>query len=165
MIKIVIVIILLLIGFFMLMYRDKLSFIEIKLQEIEERINSTLVKRREILKDSEVKIKEIVNTKKYIYENINDIKDTTNMFEMDKKLISYCNEFYLIYDKYEELKKNGDFQKIAFALSETTDKLDAYKAYYNKYAESYNKLIKSFPLVIITMIKRKNKKDFFDEKY
>ena len=48
---------------FYLIRKDKLNFIEVKIDTIEEKINETLIKRREILKDAEIKIKEIVKTK------------------------------------------------------------------------------------------------------
>ena len=47
---------------FYLIRKDKLNFIEVKIDTIEEKINETLIKRREILKDAEIKSKEIVKT-------------------------------------------------------------------------------------------------------
>ena len=52
---------------FYLIRKDKLNFIEVKIDTIEEKINETLIKRREILKDAEIKIKEIVKTKKKVF--------------------------------------------------------------------------------------------------
>ena len=45
----------------------------------------------------------------------------------------------LIKDKYKELNKNEDFQKISFSIDETEDLLNAYKEYYNNLA---NQVIK-----------------------
>ena len=47
--------------------KDKMTIYSMKLKNIEEKINSTLIKRKELLKDSEVKIKELLNTNKTIY--------------------------------------------------------------------------------------------------
>ena len=76
----------------------------------------------------------------------------------------YINEFYLIKDKYKELNKNEDFQKISFSIDETEDLLNAYKEYYNNNVTKYNKLIKRFPISIISLIKRRKEKLFFDKK-
>jgi len=157
---------LLIIFIIVLMYfihHDKLQFIEEKLVIIEEKINSTLIKRKEILKDSESEIKELVKTDKNIFSDLNSLDSKSmDMFELDKKLMVYKKEFSLIVDKYDVLKTNNEFQKLSFAISETSDKLETYRKYYNNYAEKYNKIIKSFPTIIATIIKRRKNKDFFD---
>ena len=38
-------------------YKDKINFLSVKLANVEEKINSTLLKRKELLKDSEDVIK------------------------------------------------------------------------------------------------------------
>ena len=98
-------------------YRDKINFLSVKLANVEEKINSTLLKRKELLKDSEDVIKEITKTKKEVYINFDELNDKEiSMMELDRKLLVYMNEFYLIKDKYEELQKSDDFKKIAFML-------------------------------------------------
>ena len=86
------------------------------------------------------------------------------MMELDRKLLVYMNEFYLIKDKYEELQKSDDFKKIAFMLAETEDLLSAYKDYYNDNASKYNKVIKCFPICIVSLLKGRKEKLFFDSK-
>ena len=149
---------------FYLIRKDKLNFIEVKIDTTEEKINETLIKRREILKDAEIKIKEIVKTKKKVFENLDKLsKEKNDMFELDKKLLLYKKEFYLIFDKFEELKGNEEVNKIAFSLGETSDQLETYKNYYNKYAEKYNKYISSFPIILTNLFARRKKLEFFDE--
>lgn len=146
-------------------HHDKLSFINKKLQNIEEKINSTLVKRKSLIHDSETIIKDVLNTNKQIYENLTKINNqSTSMMELDRKLLIYINEFYLIKDKYKKLQNNEEFQKIAYAINETEDKLNAYKEYYNESASKYNELIKKFPQNIISFIKKRKEKTFFDQK-
>ena len=126
-------------------YRDKINFLSVKLANVEEKINSTLLKRKELLKDSEDVIKEITKTKKEVYINFDELNDKEiSMMELDRKLLVYMNEFYLIKDKYEELQKSDDFKKIAFML--------------------YNKVIKCFPVCIISLLKGRKEKLFFDSK-
>ena len=137
-------------------YKDKINFLSVKLANVEEKINSTLLKRKELLKDSEDVIKEITKTKKEVYINFDELND--------KKILVYMNEFYLIKDKYEELQKSDDFKKIAFMLAETEDLLSAYKDYYNDNASKYNKVIKCFPVCIISLLKGRKEKLFFDSK-
>lgn len=162
---IIIVLILSIVLFIYNIYHDKLTFLSIKLKNIEEKINSTLIKRKELIKDSEKIIKDITKTNKQIYEGLENLNNSNvNMMELDRKLLIYINEFYLIKDKYQKLQKNEDFQKIAFKVTETEDLLNAYKDYYNNQASKYNKLIKSFPVVFTSLIKRRKEKLFFDKK-
>lgn len=146
-------------------YHDKIIFLSIKLNDIEEKISSTLIKRKELIKDSELIIKRITNTDKEIYSGLSKLEDkNVNMMELDRKLLVYISEFHLIKDKYQQLQKDEEFQKIAFKITETEDLLNAYKNYYNDNAEKYNRLIKQFPLIITTLIKRRKEKLFFDSK-
>ena len=117
------------------------------------------------MQESESIIKETLGTNKQIYENLNDLASSDiNMMELDRNLLVYINEFHLIKDKYKKLQGIEEFESIVFAINETEDKLNAYKEYYNDAAKEYNKLIKKFPQVIITFLKRRKEKEFFDKK-
>ncbi len=165
MILIIVTLIVCIIAFIYATYHDKLNLVRIKLADVEERINSTLIKRKALLQDSEEIVKEVLKTDKTIYQNLDDLSISNfNMMELDRKLLIYINELYLIKDKYKKLQNNEKFKKITFSINETEDKLNAYKEYYNDTAASYNKLIKKFPQIIITFIKRRKEKEFFDKK-
>ncbi len=162
---IIVTLIICIVLFLWALYRDKLLFIKVKLENVEEKINSTLIKRRALVQDSEKIIKNVLDTDKQIYENVSDLSNPNiSMMELDRKLLVYINEFYLIKDKYKKLQNSDEFQTIAFEINETEDKLNAYKEYYNDTALKYNKLIKSFPQNIISFIKRIREKEFFDKK-
>lgn len=163
----IVIIVVLIIGILLLMYsiyHDKINFLSTKLNMIEEKINSTLIKRKELIKDSEKIIKELTQTNKDVYQGFNDLNDSNDMIKLDRKLLVYINEFYLIKDKYKELNENEEFQNISFSINETEDLLSAYKDYYNNNAALYNKLIKQFPIIIFTKIKGRKEKLFFDKK-
>lgn len=164
----IIVIVILIVSIIILassIYHDRITFILTKLNNIEEKINSTLLERKELIKDSEKIIKEVAKTDKEVFNGLSNL-DSKNpgMMELDRKLLVYINEFYLIKNKYGKLENNEEFKKIAFKLNETEDKLNAYKDYYNDCSTKYNKLIRSFPVVIISLIKRRKEKLFFDKK-
>lgn len=164
----ILLIITLIVCVFFLIYitlHNKITFLETKLNKVEELINSTLITRTSILKDTENLVKEILKTNKIIFDGIEELSSKNfSMMELDRKLLVYVNEFYLIKDKYEALKKNDEFEKLYFSLNETEDHLKAYKEFYNDNVEKYNKLIKSFPLNLISFIKRRKEKEFFDKK-
>lgn len=163
MIFIIISIILCIILFISIIIKDKLTFINIKLKTIEEKINSTLINKKSLLLDSETIIKDTLKTSKDIYENIEELNNSNiDIIELDTKLLLYINEFNLINEKYKKLQKNNDFQQIASNLNESDEQLLAYKKYYNDTVTSYNKLISTFPINMINLIKRRKKKKLFD---
>lgn len=165
MIFIIITLVLCIMLFIRALIKDKFLHINIKINNIEEKLNSTLLKRKTLLLDSETIIKEVLNTNKQIYENINELNSSkVSMFELDRRLLVYLSEFYLIKEKYKRLKNNEEFDKIAYALNETEDLLNAYKEYYNDTIEKYNKLINTFPINIAAFLKRKKEKELFDKK-
>lgn len=84
------------------------------------------------------------------------------MTQFDKRLLAYINEFYLIESKYKKLNKNEEFKKIYLSIKDSDNELNAYKNYYNDTTVKYNKLIKNFPINIISFIKRRKEKEFFD---
>ena len=163
MILIIIVSILAFLIFLYKIYHDKLVFINIKIKCVEEKLNSSFIKQKELLKDSEILIKEILNTQKQIYENFDyEISNANDMIELDRTLLIFINEFELIKNKYENLNDSEEFDKIAFQISETNDQISSYKSYYNNIIENYNKLIKKFPIVFTSIIKRRKKRLYFD---
>lgn len=164
MIFIVVTIIICIILFIYISLSDNFSLINIKLKNIEEKINSTLINRKTLLMESEDIIKETLKTKKQVYEDIDKLNNANiSIMELDRKLLVYINEFYLIKDKYKKLKNNDSFQKIAYKIEQTEDLLDAYKEYYNIVTSKYNKYISTFPISIISFIKGRKEKKFFDK--
>lgn len=143
---------------------NKILFTKIKMDIIEEKLNNTLIKRCELLKDAEEITKKILNTDKDIFENKIEMNNT-NMIELDSRLSINVNEFNLIKEKYKKLQKDDEITKLSFAINETTDKLIAYKDYYNNIAKEYNLLINKFPNNIISIIKKNKQKQFFDKEY
>lgn len=164
MVIVIIAFIVCLLIFIYSLYKSKLNFLNIKIKNVQEKINSTLIKRKDLIKESEIIIKDSLNTDKEIYQGINELSNSNiDMMELDKKLLVYVNEFYLIKDKYKKFKKIEEFNKVDIALCQSEDSLNAYKEYYNDTIKKYNKLIKKFPISIITFIKRRKDKKFFDK--
>ena len=145
-------------------YHDKLVFLTIKLNNIEEKINNNIIKRKELLKHVEDIIKEKLKTEKNVFDGFDELSDTSDIIKLDRKLLVYIGEFHLIKDKYENLNNDENFQKVSFTIEETEDLLNAYKNYYNDNATKYNKLIRKFPVIFTTILKRRKEKEFFDNK-
>ena len=150
---VLIVLILAILIYFYSSYKNKLKILNININIIEEKLNSNILKRKELLKDSEILIKDITKTKKEIYTNFDILNEKLNMFELDSKTLSFLNEYNMIKEKNDKLNKNADFLKLNFNIEENEDDINAYKIYYNKSIEEYNKLVPN-----------KKKKNFFNLK-
>lgn len=141
MIAVLIVLILSVLYYFYSAYKNKAKILNINIKTIEEKLNSNILKRKELLKDSESLIKEITKTKKEIYTNFDILNEKLNIFEMDSKTLSFLNEYNMIKEKNDKLNRNSDFLKLNFTIEENEDDINAYKIYYNKNVEEYNKLV------------------------
>ena len=141
MIAVLIVLILSVLYYFYSAYKNKVKILNINIKTIEEKLNSNILKRKELLKDSESLIKEITKTKKEIYTNFDILNEKLNIFEMDSKTLSFLNEYNMIKEKNDKLNRNSDFLKLNFTIEENEDDINAYKSYYNKNVEEYNKLV------------------------
>lgn len=141
MIAVLIVLILSVLYYFYSAYKNKAKILNINIKTIEEKLNSNILKRKELLKDSESLIKEITKTKKEIYTNFDILNEKLNIFEMDSKTLSFLNEYNMIKEKNDKLNRNSDFLKLNFTIEENEDDINAYKSYYNKNVEEYNKLV------------------------
>lgn len=141
MIAVIIVLILSVLYYFYSAYKNKAKILNINIKTIEEKLNSNILKRKELLKDSESLIKEITKTKKEIYTNFDILNKKLNIFEMDSKTLSFLNEYNMIKEKNDKLNRNSDFLKLNFTIEENEDDINAYKIYYNKNVEEYNKLV------------------------
>ncbi len=141
MIVVLIILILSVLYYFYSAYKNKLRILNININIIEEKLNSNILKRKELLKDSEILIKDITKTKKEIYTNFDILNEKLNMFELDSKTLSFLNEYNMIKEKNDKLNKNADFLKLNFNIEENEDDINAYKIYYNKNVEEYNKLV------------------------
>ena len=141
MIAVIIVLILSVLYYFYSAYKNKVKILNINIKTIEEKLNSNILKRKELLKDSESLIKEITKTKKEIYTNFDILNEKLNIFEMDSKTLSFLNEYNMIKEKNDKLNKNSDFLKLNFTIEENEDDINAYKIYYNKNVTEYNKLV------------------------
>ena len=142
-------------------YKDKINFLSVKLANVEEKINSTLLKRKELLKDSEDVIKEITKTKKEVYKiSLSDLlKDEVDM------LIQAC--------LFVNPNKNID-DKAINKIEENIKEMNNNPSDYAKSVESKHNffegltkevLEKAIPNCNITFINAKDNKNIIESYY
>lgn len=154
----------LLIIWFVSIY-NKYQIYVIRINEAEANIDSVLRKRFDLLNKSINIIKTNCPDEVDVLETIVKLRSRklTN-FEFDRKIYESLNEFHQYIEKYPNLKKNENFMKINFGLSETESEIIAFRKYYNDIITDYNKLVKTFPSNIVAKLCKYEYKTYFDGK-
>ncbi|HOZ53871.1 MAG TPA: LemA family protein [Bacilli bacterium] len=137
----------------------------LKINEAEMKIDSSLRNTYDLLIKISNIIKSKLNTDKEVFDGISKIKDEKlSNFELDRKLLTYINELYIIKENYDELDNDEEFQKIFYEITDIEDSFKAFKDFYNDSIIKYNKLVSMFPMLIVAKIMRYKKKLFYDKK-
>lgn len=161
----IIIIVVAIIGFFYSIIYNKFQDSIIKLNEVEGKIDETLRSKFDSLLEMNNIIKEKINTKKAIVDDITKLKDEEiSSFELDRKLSEALSKINFIRKQYEELHNIDQLNKLSYDIDDMDESLAAYKKYYNENIVEYNKLIRKFPYNIIGMILKYKEKSFFDGK-
>lgn len=136
----------------------------IRINEAEVNIDSILRKRFDLLNQSISIIKSNCDVNK-VLSIIEELRcQKLSNFELDRKLYDAINEFHNYIERYPKLKSIESFMKINIALSESETEIEAFRKYYNDIITDYNKLVRSFPSLIVAMILKYKVKTYFDGK-
>ena len=163
-IALTIIILVILIMVFISIYNNIQNYI-IRIEEAENNIDSVLRKRFDLLNKSIDIIQNETKIEEEIMPDIITLKQKKlSNFELDRKLYDGIKEFNKYKEKYPNLSQNESFAKIEIELNETEIEIIAFKKYYNDTITEYNKLVKSFPAVLIASISKCKKKLYFDGK-
>ncbi|MBQ2638804.1 LemA family protein [Candidatus Saccharibacteria bacterium] len=74
------------------------------------------------------------------------VKDTA---EADKSFMGALSRIMAVSESYPELKADKNFQQLTEELSDTEDKIQAARRFYNAGVKDFNTKVKTFPTVII----------------
>ncbi len=137
----------------------------IRMNEAESNIDATLRKRFDLLNKAASIIRTTIEGKEDALNIIEKIRSKKiSNFDLDRQIYEAINEFEVYKLEYKELKKIDDFVKIDYSLQETEAEIIAFRKYYNEIITSYNKMIITFPSVIVASLKKYNAKLYYDGK-
>ncbi len=137
----------------------------IRIEEAENNIDSVLRKRFDLLTQSIDIIKNEIKDEDKVMDNIIKLKEKKiSNFDLDRELYDGIKQFNKYKDEYPNLSKNANFTKLEIELNESEAEIIAFKKYYNDIITEYNKLVRSFPAVLMAMIFKFKKKLYFDGK-
>lgn len=156
---ILVVISLLLFIFVIINNRFQLSII--KIEKAEEDIELYLQKKQDLLSRTKPILKKELKTKK-VLEEIEDIPENANNFELHNILKSSYNELFKILDENEKLLKSDNLVKILDSLNTNEENIIGAIKFYNDTVVGFNQLIVTFPSSLVAFFKRYKKKDFYN---
>lgn len=148
-----------------IIYYNNIQAYKIKINEAESMIDELLRKKFDLLNLIKEVIFDETKVPKKAFDEFKKIKDLNiSSFDFERKLTDYNILIDKIKDDYEKLVSDSRFSNYYEDIYELNEKLEASKAFYNKYTTMLNKLIKKFPSNVIAHFHHINARAFFDGK-
>ncbi len=161
----IIIFLIAILGMFYVHYYNDLQYLKTKIEQAEGIIDETLRSRYDlVVRTSDVVKTHLKEKKDYFKEYISLNDAQIGNFEMDRKLKEAFNIIMNLRNDYPELQANENMKEIIQGLKLKNEKLSASIAYYNRYTNELNEMIRSFPSNVIAKIHKFKIKPFFDGK-
>jgi hypothetical protein len=161
----ILVFILGLLGMLYVHYFNELQYLKTKIEQSEGIIDEVLRERFDlVVRTSDIVKTNLKEKRDYFKEYLALKEEKISNFEMDRKLREATNIILNLKNDYPELQKNEGMKEISRELNQTTEKLTASIAYYNRYTNELNEMIRKFPSNILSKIHHFKVKPFFDGK-
>ena len=161
----VIIILGLLLGILYIHYYNKINDTIIRVNEAENRIDSNLRDKYDILNRSVTLIKGKIELDDKAFTDLAKLKaKKISNFDLDRTLVASHNELISIYENHKELRDSDELYKCVKQLELIDEELEALRKYYNANIANYNKMLKRIPTIIIAKMKKYKEKLFYDMK-
>lgn len=164
----IVLIIVFIFGIFGILYvsnYNNLQYKKTKIEQAEGLIDEVLRKRYDIVVRTSDIIKTSLKEKKDYLKEYVQLKDVKiSNFDLDRKLKEAMNIIQNLKNDYPELQNNSNMKEIVIEIKDTDEKLSAAIAYYNRYTNELNELIRKFPSNMIASFHHFKIKLFFDGK-
>ena len=161
----IIIILALLLGILYIYLYNKINDTIIRINEAENRIDDNLRDKYDILNRSVTLIKGKMELDDKAFNELAKLKTKKiSNFDLDRTLVTSHNELLSIYEKNKELRDSDELYKSIKQLELIDEELISLRKYYNGNIASYNKMIKTFPMLIIAKMKKYNERMFYDLK-
>ena len=147
-------------------YYNKIQDLIIRINEVENIIDTSLRNKYDYLNKSISIIKgNDKELKSEIFDEMVKLRARKiSNFDLDRKLLAAYTELDSVLSNNEELKKSEELIKIKNNIEEIDDNLSNYRQYYNDNITEYKRTIKTIPTNIIAKIHKYQEKLFFDRK-
>lgn len=155
-------------GFILIWYisvYNRFQEYNIRINEAEANIDSTLRKRFDLIKKAKATIKANIELDDAFLDKVESLKDKKlSNFDLDRELYDLINELQTTKEQYPALNQNDAFLKIMIELNESETEIGALRRYYNDIITDYNHLGRAFPSNVVALISHFKQRPYFDGK-
>ena len=166
-IGIVVLVIVLIGGFFFTKYNELVSLSE-KIDSKYSDIDTQLQRRADLIPNLVSSVKGIMSHEQEAIDKITDArtklvnaKDVTEKANADNELTKALNNFVVIAEAYPDLKANTNYNTLMDELAGTENRIATSRKDYNEAVEKYNSFIKKIPTSLVAKMFGFNEKDYF----
>jgi LemA protein len=132
-------------------------------------IEVQLKRRNDLIPNLVETVKGYASHEKEVFENVtqarSNVMNATGVDETsaaDNQLTGALKSLFAIAENYPELKANSNFQQLQTELSETEDKIQYARQFYNDIVRKYNTKRETFPTVLIAGMLGFKEVNFFE---
>ncbi len=137
----------------------------IRIDEAEIRIDNNIRDKYDTLCKIIGLAKNIIKMDDDKFADINKLKARRmSNFDTDRILTKWYNEFEVLYNDNIKLREDDEIYKTKKQIESIDEELEALRTYYNTNILNYNKMVKSFPTLIIALIKKYKERPGYDLK-
>ena len=161
----IIIVLLIILGILYIYLYNKFTETIIRVNEAENRIDSNLRDKYDILNKCVSIIKEKIELDDKAFKDLAMLKTKKlSNFDFDRSLVKSHNELISVYEKHKELKDNDELYKSMKQLELIDEELTTLRTYYNANITNYNKMVKKIPTIFVAKIKKYKERMFYDLK-
>ena len=146
------IVIVLLVVIIVSMYNSLVKLNE-RVEEAWSDITVQLKRRADLIPNIAETVKGYAKQEKDIIKDVADARakmmgarSVASTAEADRSMLGALSRIMAISESYPELKSNENFQQLAAELSDTEDKIQAARRFYNAGARELNMKVKVFPI-------------------
>ena len=141
---------------------NNLKSYKIKIDEAQLVVDELLKTKLDLLNSTKEIITKEIEVDSKFFTNLKNIEyESLSMFNLDRKLIESYELIQQIKDDYSEIDELDSFKDIIGEVQTVDEKLEATKAFYNKYTKKLNNLTKKFPTNLLAKILKIENKSYF----
>lgn len=168
---IIIGIIILLVAFFVFAY-NRLVTLENRVEEAWADIDVQLKRRHELIPNLVETVKGYTEHEKEVFDKVSEARqkalsaqekgDTKEIEKAENELQSTLKSLFAVSEDYPDLKASDNFLELQEEITDTEDKIQSARRFYNRNVEAYNATIEKIPYNIVASMSGYKQEDFFE---
>ena len=161
----IIIVVLLTFGLIYIYYHNKFNETIIRINEAENRIDTNLRDKYDILSRCVTIIKDKIDLDDKAFNDLLMLKTKKlSNFDLDRLLVKAYNDLLSIYDNNKKLHDNEELNKAIKQIELIDEELVTLRIYYNANISNYNNMVKNIPSMLVAKINKYKERMFYDLK-